>query len=334
MNPMGRRRTNNLALPPRMHLKGGMYYYVTSTTPRKWIKLHSELTKARILWAQVENGDNHSTHLFSTKLDEYLTSPKFYELAISTQKQYESVAKKLHEVFKGATLSSITPAHVAMWLDNHKSPVQANTGKALMSNVFKQALRYDLVKSNPCSLVERNEIEGRDRYITDNEYRAIWNEAPDHVRICMDVGYLTGARIQDILDIRLQDVSSEGVYIKTGKTKKRMLFIMSDALQEVIDRAKSLPRTVRGMSLVCNAQGRKYPYGTFRDHWTIAVGKAGIEGIVFHDIRAKAATDAKRLGMDYQGLLGHSTKAMSDEYIRLREISRVDTLPALVSTKL
>ena len=51
-----------------------------------------------------------------------------------------------------------------------------------------------------------------------------------------------------------------------------------------------------------------------------------MEDAHFHDIRAKAATDAKAQGMDYQGLLGHSSQAMSDRYVKLREISRVETL--------
>ena len=43
---MGRCRQSNLDLPPRMHQKGEMYYYVTGTRPRKWIKLDADLNKA------------------------------------------------------------------------------------------------------------------------------------------------------------------------------------------------------------------------------------------------------------------------------------------------
>lgn len=44
----------------------------------------------------------------------------------------------------------------------------------------------------------------------------------------------------------------------------------------------------------------------------------------------KAATDAKKLGMDYQKLLGHTNKAMSDRYIRLREVDQITPLPKRV----
>jgi integrase len=108
-----------------------------------------------------------------------------------------------------------------------------------------------------------------------------------------------------------------------------MLFLASAALDEVIARARALPRPIRGMHLLCNRYGAAYGYRTFNDHWIQAVRAAGVEGVHFHDIRAKAATDAKAMGMDYQSLLGHTTKAMSDKYIRDRETSRITTLPRL-----
>lgn len=332
MGAMGRKRQSNHDLPPRMHppkTSGGPYYYVTSTTPRKWIPLDPDLPRARLMWAQIENGEGGDGGLFTARLDAYLVSTKYLDLAAKTRQQYENVAKTLREYFKGATVGAITPAHVALWMDKHHSKIQANTGKAIVSNVFDIAVRHGLVNTNPAKLIPYHNIKGRDRLITDGEYRAIWNLAEPHVQIAMDIGYLTGTRIQDILDIKLQDVTAEGIYIKQGKTKRRMLFLASAALDEVVGRARALPRPIRGMHLLCNRYGAAYGYRTFNDHWLDAVRAAGVEGVHFHDIRAKAATDAKAMGMDYQSLLGHTTKAMSDKYIRDRETTRVNGLPRL-----
>ena len=46
----------------------------------------------------------------------------------------------------------------------------------------------------------------------------------------------------------------------------------------------------------------------------------------FHDIRAKALTDAKNLGMDAQTLAGHSSAAMTEHYIKQREFKKVTPL--------
>ena len=326
MRTMGRKRKSDLGLPPRMHLSDGCYYHVSSFGSRKWTRLDPDINRARLLWAQIENGGSITTGLFTTALDEYLVSKKFLSLAPNTQKQYESVSTKLREFFKGAMLSSITPAHIAIWMDKYPSAVQANTGKAIINNVFSVAVRYGIVNANPAKQIANNEIRDRDYLLTEQQFRAIYSAAPDHVQIAMDIGYLTGSRIQDILDIKLQDVSTEGVYIQQGKTKKKMLFVPSDALNETITRARNLPRPVRGMHLLCDHSGKPYPYATFWHHWTAACEAAGVEGAHFHDIRAKAATDAKEMGLDYQRLLGHTTLAMSDKYIRTKSVQKVASL--------
>lgn len=218
-------------------------------------------------------------------------------------------------------------------MDKHKSPIQANTGKAIISNVFNVAVRYGYADSNPAKLISYNTIESRDRLITWDEYWAIYDLADDHVQIAMDIAFFTGARIQDILDIKLQDCSASGVYIKVGKTKKRMLFASAPEFDAVIARARSMPRSIRGMHLICNRQGQPYIYGTFNEHWLKAVRAAGVEGIHFHDIRALAATEAEGQGIDPQKLLGHATRAMSEIYLRGRRVDKIDVLPRQ-STKL
>lgn len=331
MPTVGRKRTKDFGFPPNMHKKGEFFYFVTSTQPRKWIKLDKDLARSRVMWAQIMAGPGGGGDTFNEALDNYLVSKGFMALADKTRRQYESVSKEIRAGFRGQTLQSVTPGFIAKWMDVQVSPIQANTGKAIISNVFNVAARYDKVALNPAKGIKYLKIEGRDRLISDAEFDAIYTAAPEHVQIAMDIAYLTGTRVQDILDIKLQDCSADGVYIKVGKTGKRMLFVAAPAFDAVIARARALPRSIRGMHLLCNRQGQPYPYCTFNDHWLKAVRATGIEGVHFHDIRAKAATDAKALGLDYQRLLGHATKAMSDRYIRSREVDRVAVLPAMAT---
>jgi len=83
---------------------------------------------------------------------------------------------------------------------------------------------------------------------------------------------------------------------------------------------------VRGLYLLCTNKGQPYSYTTLNTWWLEAVEKSGIKDVVFHDIRGKSATDAKRSSIDYQALLGHTSKSMSDRYIKLEEAQRVESL--------
>jgi hypothetical protein len=61
------------------------------------------------MWAVHENGGDTWSDKFNDRLDLYLVSAKFNELAEKTRIQYDCVAKTLREFFRDATLSSINP---------------------------------------------------------------------------------------------------------------------------------------------------------------------------------------------------------------------------------
>jgi integrase len=93
----------------------------------------------------------------------------------------------------------------------------------------------------------------------------------------------------------------------------------------VISRAKKLRRPIKGFYLFVTNKGTPYTYDGFKSIWQRVVDKAEIENIHFHDIRAKALTDAKRLGYDAQVLAGHEHSSTTDRYIKDREFDRVTT---------
>lgn len=322
---MGRRREKNLDLPPRMQQKGNAFYYVTSTKPRQWIALGSDLDEARKQWAILENGPRDES-LVENLVDKWLNSDAFDQLAPSSRICYESVSKQVKAFFRGAHAADVKPSHVAQWMDEHKSRSQANLGRAVLSNVMAIAVRRGFIDRNPVTEIKRHNMKARDRYLTDAEYRAIREQATPVLRAAMDISYITAARISDVLAIRLAHWNDDGLLIRQIKTKKVQLFKRTPTLETVIEQAKAIKRPVRGLYLLCTLRGQPYSYATINTWWQEAREKAGIADAHFHDIRAKSATDAKRDGIDYQALLGHSTKAMSDRYIKIEEAQAVDVL--------
>lgn len=318
---MGRRRQSNLDLPPRMHLKSGTYYYVTTTAPRKWISLGRDLAKARIRWAEIENGPADDGSL-ARLIDTWLAMPN--QLTESTMRCYLSVSTQLKAVFRDAPVEAIRPHHIAAWLDNHSSRARANLGKALLSNVLDLAVRQGMIDRNPAKEIARLEIKPRTRYLTDAEFLAIRAEAVPVLQAAMDLSFVTGARISDVLAIRVQDWTADGLTIRQIKTKKLQLFKRTLILEEVIEQARRIPRPVRGLYLLCTQKGQPYKYSTLLSWWERATTRAGIEDAHFHDIRAKAATDGRAEGIDYQALLGHSTRAMSDKYLKIETAQIVE----------
>lgn len=320
---MGRRRQNNIDLPPHMHVKSGTYYYVTSDTPRKWISLGKDIAKARRKWAELEGGETGSS--ISLMIDEWLDKPN--DLAESTMINYRSVAIQLKEFYKDSPVEAFKPQHVAAWMDAHHSRARANLGKAVLANVFDVAIRRGLLHQNPAREIKRLNVKPRRRDLTDTEFLQIRNHATAPLVCAMDIAYVTGARISDVIAIKREHITEAGVLIRQQKTKKLQLFQWTDALHQVIEAAKKLPRSVRGMQhLLCTNKGSKYSYATMYTWWCQAVEKSGVTDANFHDIRAKTADAAEREGIDYQALLGHSTKAMSDRYLKSERPSMAEPL--------
>lgn len=332
MASMGRRRTSNLDLPPRMHLRSGTYYHVTTTTEKRvWSNLGKDKAAALRKWAEIEAGAV-CEHSLAALLDGWMDSEAYTGLSDNTKKVYRCVIKQLKESFADfQSVAEIKPQHVAQWQDDHKSKVMANTGKSVLTTVLNIAIRKGLIERNPAKEVENITVKRRKRYITDDEYLAIRSHAHPVLAAAMDLSYVTGARIGDILAIRLANITDEGLTIRQEKTDKLQLFRWNPALTKAIEQAKAIKRPVRSsLFLLCTMRGRPYQYAQLNQWWIKARTDAGIDDVHFHDIRGKAATDAKRGGQDYQALLGHTTKAMSDSYIKLEDAQQVEPLKRIL----
>lgn len=181
------------------------------------------------------------------------------------------------------------------------------------------AVDWQIVESNPCVGFRRMPEKKCDRYLSDAEYRAIYDQASESMKPIMDICYFTGQRIGDVLAIKMSDIDDEGIHFKQGKTGARLVVKMTPELKSAIESAKALPRPIRGMTLFCTFRGgRQYNYATVKGMYMEAVKRAGVERTMLHDLRAKLFTDAKKQGKYAQALGGHVTEAMTNRYIRSR----------------
>lgn len=329
---MGRRRKNNFNLPPRMYLKHGAYYYVSREN--KWIRLSDDKAIAFAKWAEIEGetpSESGSNKPIAGSMDALIDK---YMIEIAPKKAKATYignlmeANNLKKVFGKMLVLDVRPTHIAKYLDIRgiKAPIRANREISLLSHMFSYAMRWGQIDRNPCLGVAKHSEKGRDRYITDNEFELVKNIASDLIAIVMDFAYITAMRRGDILKLRLDQITDEGIWIKQSKTGAKQLYEWSNGLIEVVGRAKALKRPISGLYLFCTRQGQPYSDTGFKAMWNrvqIKWAESGGERFTFHDIRAKALTDAKRLGLDAQSLAGHSTSAMTEHYIKQREFKRI-----------
>ncbi|WP_176582058.1 tyrosine-type recombinase/integrase, partial [Salmonella enterica] len=72
-------------------------------------------------------------------------------------------------------------------------------------------------------------------YITDEEYRAIYNNATPAVRAAMEIAYLCAARVSDVLKMNWNQILEKGIFIQQGKTGVKQIKSWTDRLRDAVE---------------------------------------------------------------------------------------------------
>jgi integrase len=311
----------------RMHLKGGTYYHVSSGKPRAWTKLDRDYAVALRLYADIEGTQYPDNDVTFKAIATRYRRERLPKKAPQTQRDNEKELRNLEAVFGDVPIDRIKPHHVRRYLDERglKAKVRANREKALLSHVFNCAREWGYTDApNPCAGVKGHRETGRDRYVEDDEYRAVYDQAHFTVQDAMDVAYLTGQRPADVLKIQRFDIRDGALWITQGKTGKKLRIEVTGELEKVIQRIHNRPRKATGLALIQDEEGQGVTYAALRSRFDKARDVAGVN-FQFRDIRAKAATDAEDLQYA-QKLLGHKHQTMTQHYTRNRKGEKVRPL--------
>ncbi|MDR5800612.1 tyrosine-type recombinase/integrase [Caballeronia sp. LZ001] len=362
---MGRKPSRNTNLPAGMrarHRPSGTYYYLDmGGKPRREIPLGSDYVLAVKKWAEltVNARPRHAELITFRYAAEHYQREVLPHKARGTQCNNLKELAKLYEFFDKppAPLDNIEPIHVRQYLDwrvqdavrrqkakglpvtGKEGQVAANREKALFSHIWNFARERGLTaKANPCAGVRGYREAGRDTYVDDQTYQAVWNEADDPTRNAMELAYLSGQRPADVLKLTRADVHDGAIWLEQNKTGQRLRIAVQGQLADLINRLKD-SRTaggkVQSLALVCSERGEALSVAALNDRFTQARKTAAkkardqeqyelatsIAAFQFRDLRAKAGTDKEEhAGMAAaKDQLGHADEQMTRRYVRHRK---------------
>lgn len=302
-----------------MHIKSDRFYHVSSTLPRKWTALGNDINEARRKWAELESEPvTTEDKSFSVIARRYMRDI-LPTLRPHTQRDYTQYCALLVAVFGAVAIDSIRPYDVAEYLRirGEKSKVRANRERALLSTIFNHARSWGYTDiTNPCSGIKGHKEKGRDRYVTDDEYTAVWVCAHPTVQDAMDLALCTGQRPADILKMVTTDIVNGTLMIEQNKTGKKLRIAIEGDLADVVSRIMSRPRNRVNKALLQDSCGQQLTYFALRSRFDKARRISGVY-FQFRDLRAKTATDTNDLG-HAQRLLGHKNRTTTEIYTRNR----------------
>lgn len=254
----------------------------------------------------------------------FLNSADYADLAPGTQK-ITAHEKYLLAVFGDAEAKAIKPEHVRRYMDarGKRSRVQANHEHSSMSRVYRWGYQRGYVPGNPCVGVDKFPKPQRDRYITDEEYIAIFTHATPAVKAAMEIAYLCAARVSDVLKMNWNQILDKGIFIQQGKTGIKQIKAWTERLSAAVDICREWGQDG---PVIRTMYGERYSYKGFNEAWRKARNAASEElgrplDCTFHDLKAKGISDYEGSGRDKQKFSGHKTESQVLVYDRKVKIS-------------
>lgn len=303
-----RRCPQGNVLLPRMYWKNGAYYHVKQN---KWTRLAARYADALKGYANKEAPSGTWSKLVDLAYED------FANLKPNTVKQYDRLRARIVHGFSDFEPHEVTATHVVQFLDLYRAtPNTANRMLSVLRTIFDRGIRTGACDLNPAHTVRRFPEKKRRRYLKDEEYAAIYDKANPVIKVVMDLCYLTGQRIGDILNLKRSDISEEGIYFEQEKTGARLTVQMTPDIRATIDAAKSLRAVPCAFLLHPKGKGTRYSYRAIRDAYNRAARSAGVPDTTLHDLRAKSLTDTKKAGGDATALAGHRLESTTLRYLR------------------
>jgi integrase len=206
---------------------------------------------------------------------------------------------------------------------------------------MKWAIRWGYIEKNPVTGTEGFKKNKRDRYITDDEFKAIRNVAKSipeavHLSDIMDALYYTAQRSGVIFALKWSQVHLDERRItfegNSGTKKVPDEIWINQPLFELFSRLKASRsfQKVVGPYIFQKRNGK--PYKSVNRAWSNCCRKAGVLDARIHDIRHKAITDMARKGYSVQEIgkaAGHTQTSTTLRYTHLRAEDTKGTLESL-----
>jgi integrase len=309
---MNRPRKHDKHLPRGMYFRHGAYYLVRKG---RWEPLGRDLPGAMKKYADtLEAPKGGMADLIDVALVQILR-----DVRPNTVKCYQQAARRLKKALQEFSPQQVRARHVAQIKQRLAStPNAANHCLTVLRLVFAYAVENQLVDDNPVT-IKPFRTKKRSRLISLQEYSALYAKAGPRLQVIMDLCIRTGQRISDVLAIRRSDLTPEGIRFKQQKTDAKGVVPWTSELRAVVDRAKGLGGNLTALTLLYNRRGRPLSYGSVFDQWKRARRAAGIPDARIHDLRAVAATWAKKQGKNATTLLMHANAQQTERYLRDKE---------------
>ena len=251
-----------------------------------------------------------------------------------TKRGYTKNLRQLRPVFGEATWDQVDLPSLKAYLRARTAKTQGNREMALLSVIWNWARGEGYTSLPwPAAGMERsrwkNREAAREFEVTPQLFAAVYAEADQVLRDCMDISSATGMRLTDARQVLLP--AGDVLRLKANKTGKKADFdlSLSAVLPDLIERRRALKAD--HLMLLSTPDGRPVSQRMLRDRWDEARQRAAVRAYIANDdelgrsIRAMYLRDMRKMASDLvesdeeaATLLQHGNVALTRRHYRTR----------------
>ncbi len=264
-----------------------------------YAKLKTQIVEGKFLDIDQE-GDRTFRELSEKYYKEY--SPR---KAATTRTRDKSLFKHLNDHFGDSRLSEITPRLISAYKEVRReegaAPKTINHELGLMSHAFNMAMKeWEWVKTNPVLCVSRERVDNIiERWLEIDEEDLLLDASPQWLKEIIIFAINTGMRQGEILNLKWSNVSLPRgtVSIYEQKNRGRDTLPLNARVLAIL-KARFDVRPKNQIFVFYSETGTTLDASNLRRAFNIAIDKAGIEKLRFHDLRHTFATRLIQNGID------------------------------------
>jgi integrase len=209
-----------------------------------------------------------------------------------------------------------------------------NRELSLLRNCLRTAAHAAPALLNPECIprfpITNEDAFARQGFLEDAQFDRLRSELPEYLEPLAVVAYNTGIRKGELLKVEWEqvDFSSKVVRLYRGATKTgdpRTVPMIGNMEQVLLKARTERDQYWPDCPWVFNRLGDRLK--DFRGAWESACDRAGINGLLFHDLRRSGARNLSRAGVPERTIMaitGHKTRAMFDRYNIVSESDLAD----------
>jgi integrase len=315
--------------------KGKIYYAVIALNgKRKWFRggpakkdAQKELNE-KLGELQAETYKELPKTNFEQFTEIWLRDYAEMSLKPSTKNLFKNTIQRLLlPAFSNIQISEIATGHLQTYVSGRSKTVKPNTVRnelTVLKLIFKHALRWGYVKSNPTINIERPKIDKSEiEVLSPHEFEKLLENSENPYGVAFLTAFLTGLRAGELWGLQWGDVdwNSKQIHVKRSLWRHQFQKPKTKNAIRKIDLTDRLVRELRAWKLACpvnehdlvfpSPQGKQSQHdNVVKRYFNPALRKAGLRHVSFHSLRHSNASMRIHAGQNIKYLstqIGHAS---------------------------